>query len=153
MEDVAEQIPNEQRFSIEFEDKNAFRIMSAQFWKNNELCRVFICRSAFPSADLAGKLGSLARLFSVTSTQTDIVACSGCPVCLIQALIYSSYLTRGIQMCSRLDSLELSILMHKPSYSMFGIDFFSVLRELLVSLGCSLSKTWFIKSPCLTRVS
>ena len=51
--------------------------MSVRFWKGNELCRVFVCRSALPTADLTGELGCLARLLSVFSTQVDIVACSG----------------------------------------------------------------------------
>ena len=78
-----------------------------RFWKGNELCRVFVCRSALPSADLTGELGCLARLLSVISTRVDIIACSGDPVGLIQTLNQSSFFNRGIQTCFRFDSLDL----------------------------------------------
>ena len=83
MEDIAEQITSEHCFSFEFEKKKSFRFMSVRFWKGNELCRVFVCRTALPTADLTGELGCLTRLLSVTSTQVDIVACSGNLVGLI----------------------------------------------------------------------
>ena len=128
--------------------------MSVRFWKGNDLCHVFVCRSALPTADLTGELGCLARLPSVTSTQVDIVACSGHPVGLIQTINHSSVFSRGVQHCFRFDSLDLPPLMHKQSYSVFGkIDFFSVLRALLISLGNSQGETWTLKSPNLSRVS
>ena len=43
--------------------------------------------------------------------------------------------------------------MHKRSYSVFGrIDFFSVMRQLLVSLGGSLDEAWAVSSPELSKV-
>ena len=154
MEDIAEQVTSEQCFALEFERQKAFRFMSVRFWKGTELCRVFVCRSALPSADLTGELGCLACLLSVTSTRIDIVASSGEPAGLIQTLNQSPYFNRGIQTCFRFDSLDLPDLMHKQSYSVFGkIDFFSVLQALLVSLGNSQAETWALKSPNLSRVS
>ena len=55
----------------------AFRSMSVRFWKDKELCWLFVCRSGLPTTDLTGELCSLVRLLSVTSTGADIVACSG----------------------------------------------------------------------------
>ena len=85
MEDIAEQVIKKQCLSIEFEKRSTFRLMAARYWKGNELCQIFVCRSSLTSTDLTGELGSLARLLSVISTQVDIVACSGIPVGLIQA--------------------------------------------------------------------
>ena len=154
MEDIAEQVTNEQCFSVEFEKRKTFRFMSVKFWKGSEWCRVFVCRSALPSTYLTGELGCLARLLSVTSTRVDIVACSGDPIGLIQTLNQSSYFNRGIQTCFRFDSLDLPTLMHKLSYSVFGkIDFFSVLQALVISLGNSNAESWALKSTNLSRVS
>ena len=116
MDDVAEQVANEQRFFVEFEDKNTFKVMVVRVWKNNELCRDFICRSALPFTELAGELGSLASLLSITSIQTGIVACSGCPVNLIQTLNQSSFFIRGIKMCIRFHSLNFSTLVQKHQH-------------------------------------
>ena len=44
--------------------------------------------------------------------------------------------------------------MHKTSYSVFGhIDFFSVLKSLVISLGSSLQEDWVQRSPELVRES
>ena len=154
MEDIAEQVTNEQCFSVEFEKRKTFRFMSVRIWKGSDLCRVFVCRSALPTTNLTGELGCLARLLSVTSTRVDIVACSGDPTGLIQTLNQSSFFNRGIQTCFRFDSLDLPTLMHKLSYSVFGkIDFFSVLQALVISLGNSNAEPWALKSTNLSRVS
>ena len=153
MGDVADQIMTQQCFGIEFESKGVYCYMSARFWRGTELCRVYICRSSLPSTDLAGELGSLSRLFSVTSTRCEIVACSVCPADLIRVVDCSEFFTCGVQNCFRFESLSLQYLMHKSSYSVFGhLDFFSVLQALLVSLGGSLNEEWALRSPELSKV-
>ena len=145
---------SEQCFGLEFEDSGSSRFMSLRFWKGNELCRVTVCRSGLPSSDLTGELGSLARLLSVVSTKADIVACSGCPAGLLQAIDGMPTTIRAVQSCFRFTQLDLPHLMHKISYSVFGhIDFFSVLKGLVISLGSSLREEWVQRSPELVRVS
>ena len=154
MGDVAEQIMTQQCFGIEFENEGVYRYMSARFWKGTELCRIYICRSSLPSIDLAGEMWSLSRLLSVASTHCEIVACSGCPVDMIQVIDCSLFFTHGVQSCFRFESLDLRYLMHKSNYSVFGhIDFFSVLQALLVSLGGSLNEEWALRSPELSKVN
>ena len=155
MEDIAEQVFSAQHFSIEFEDSGTDRLMFLRYWRETKLCTIFICRSALPAADLSGELGSLSRLLSVVSTDPDIVACSGCSVDYIRTIDqhHQSY-SRGTQSCYRFESLDLQLLMHKFTYSVFGrIDMFSVLQCLLVSLGGSVTEDWVLESPELTRVS
>ena len=145
---------SEQCFGLEFEDSGSSRFMSLRFWKGHELCRVTVCRSGLPSSDLTGELGSLARLLSVVSTKADIVACSGCPAGLLQAIDGMPTTARAVQSCFRFSQLDLPHLMHKISYSVFGhIDFFSVLKGLVISLGSSLREEWVQRSPELVRVS
>ena len=154
MSEIAEHVASEQCFGLEFEDDGANRFMSLRFWKKTELCRVLICRSGLPSAELTGELGSLARLLSVVSTKVDILACSGCPLDFIRTIDEMPSSTRSMQSCYRFEHLELRRLMHKTSYSVFGhIDFFSVLRGLVISLGGALTEDWMLGSPELTRVS
>ena len=152
--DLAEQIASAQCFALEFENAGINRLMSVKFWKGDSLCRVFICRSEQPSTDLTGELGSLSRFLSVVSTKVDIVACSGCPVELIQTIDNSEYFSRAVQSCFRFELLRLHTMMHKPTYSVFGrIDFFSVLKSLIVSLGGASDEDWVLQSPDLAQVS
>ena len=154
MEDIAEHVTSSQHYSIEFEDRGANRLMSLRFWKGAKLCRVFICRSALPASELSGEFESLSRLLSVVSTGPDMVACSGCPVDFIRAIDHHSSYSYGIQSCFRFELLDLQLLMHKFTYSVFGrIDMFSVLQFLLVSLGGSTTEDWVRGTPELTRVS
>ena len=128
--------------------------MSLKFWKGESLCRVFVCRSGLPSTDLTGDLGSLSRLLSVVSTKADIVACSGCPVQLIKTIDYSDLFSRAVQSCFRFEHLRLHTMMQKPTYSVFGrIDFLSVLKFLIVSLGAATGEDWVLQSPDLAQDS
>ena len=154
MNEIAEHVASEQCFGLEFEDRGANRFMSIRFWKKTELCRVLICRIELPSTELAGELGSLARLLSVVSTKVDVVTCSGCSVEFVRTIDEMPDFTRSVQSCFRFEHLDLQCLVHKTSYSVVRhIDFFSVLRGLVISLGGALTEDWMIGSPELTRVS
>ena len=154
MHDIADHISSSQFFALEFEDEGASRFMSLRYWKCQHLRRVVICRSGLPSTDLTGELGSLARLLSVVSTKADIVACSGCPSELIRTQDELPTSSRAVQSCFRFSQLNLPKLMHKSSYSVFGhLDFFSVLRGLVISLGGSSQEDWVQRSPELAKVS
>ena len=127
--------------------------MSLPIWKGHELCRKTVCRSWLPSSELAGELGSLARLLSVVSTKEDIVACSGCPADLLRTIEEMISSTRALQGCFRFSRLDLPHIMHKISFSVFGhIDFFSVLKGLVICLGRSLREDWVQRRPELVRV-
>ena len=154
MSDIADQISTLQCFALEFENQGPNRFMSVRFWKGQYLCKVIVCRSGLPTTNLTGELGSLARLLSSISTKADIVACSGCPSELIRTIDEVPTAVRAVQSCFRFSQLNLSKLMHKSSYSVFGhIDFFSVLRGLVISLDGSANEDWVQRSPVLAKVS
>ena len=154
MSDIADQISTLQCFALEFEDKGSNRFMSVRFWKGQYLCKVIVCRSGLPTTNLTGELDSLARLLSSISTKADIVACSGCPSELIRTIDEVPTSVRAVESFFRFSQLNLSKLMHKSSYSVFGhIDFFSVLRGLVISLGGSANEDWVQRSPVLAKVS
>ena len=156
MSDIADQISTLQWqcFALEFEDQGPNRFMLVRFWKGQYLCKVIVCRSGLPTTNLTGELGSLARMLSSISTKADIVACSGCPSELIRTIDEVPTSVRAVQSCFRFSQPNLSKLMHKSSYSVFGhIDFFSVLRGLVISLGGSANKDWVQRSPVLAKVS
>ena len=123
MSELAEQIATTQCFAIDFESVGVNRLMSVKFWKGDFLCRVFVCRSGLPSTDLTGELGSISRLLSVVSTKADIVACSGCPVELIQTIDHNAFFPRAVQSCFRFEQLQLQKMMHKPTACLDGSTF------------------------------
>ena len=90
LDDIANQITTEQCLSVEFENFVSCRILSVRFWKGDNLCRVFICRSGLPFPNLNGELGYLARLLSVVSTKAGILACSGFPADFLRTVDQSS---------------------------------------------------------------
>ena len=144
MSDVADQISSLQCFALEFEDQGPNRFMSVRFWKGQYLCKVIACRSSLPTTDL----------LSAISTKADVVACSGCPADLIRIIDELPTSVRAVQSCFRFNQLNLSKLMHKKNYSVFGhIDFFSVLRGLVISLGGLTDEDWIQRSPELAKVS
>ena len=154
MTDVANQISTLQCFALEFEDQGPNRFMPVRFWKGQYLCRIVACRSGLPTTDLVGELGSMARLLSAISTKADVVACSGCPSDLIRTIDEIPTSVRAVQSCFRFNHFNLSKLMHERNYSVFGhIDFFSVLRGLVISLGGSTDEDWVQRSPVLAKVS
>ena len=153
LNDIAEQVSSQQCFSVEFETVGTNKYISVKFWKNLELCRVYVCRSSLPATDATCKLGSLARILSAVSTRPDMVACSGCLVEFAKTIDQSEYFAQGVQSCFRFEQLSLARLMNKTSYSVFDHIDFSVLQALMVSLGGSLIEDWVIRHPKLTRVS
>ena len=154
MSHLAEQITREQCFATEFEDRGPNRYMTVRYWEGQSLHRVLICRSQLPATDLTGELGSLSRLLSAVSTKADIVACSGSSVDLLRTVDYSPLFSQAVQSCFRFDQLDLPKMMHKTSYSVFDhIDFFPVLRGLVISLGGAYSEDWCQRSPELAQVN
>ena len=150
---MAEQIAATQCVGLEYERAGVNRLMSVRFWKGDSLCKVFVCRSGLPTLDLTGELGSLSRFLSVVSTKADVVACSGCPVEMICIIDRCALFSRAVQSCFRFEHLDLQTMMHKHTYSVFGrIDFFSVLKSLLVSLGSATGEDWVMQSPELAQV-
>ena len=151
MRDLAEQIATTQCFRIEFENVGLNRLMSVKFWKGDSLCRVFVCRSGLPSTDLTAELSSLSRLFSVVSTRSRHrrlfwLSCGA-------NQNHNDLFSRAVQSCFRFEHLGLETMMRKPTYSVFGrIDFFSVLKCLMVSLGAATGEDWVLQSPDLAQV-
>ena len=153
LEDISTCVLESGRFSLEFERRGHYLEMHVRFWKQETLCKVFVCRSGLFNKDIEGELGSLSRFLSAVSTEPDIVACSGCPLSFIQTVDKSPIFKHAVQFPYRFDNLKLEKLMHKKSFSVFGrIDFFSVMKQLLVSLGGSLEESWTLSTPELSKV-
>ena len=75
MDDSAEHVTSEQCFFLEFATTGIQKLMHLRFWKEDQLCRIFVGRSGLASAGITGELRSVARLLSVVSPKADIIAC------------------------------------------------------------------------------
>ena len=153
MKDFGQQALTSGCYSLEFETRARFKYAYVRYWKDNTLVKVYLCRFGRQNAPLAGEIGVSSRVLSVISAKPQIVGCSGTSPDFIQALDESGLFTHTVQSPFRFDSVCLETLMHKESFSVFErIDFFSVLRGLIVSLGGSLHLSWTLSAPELSKV-
>ena len=90
-----------------WEGQGVYMFMFLHFWKENRLCRVFLCRSRLPTTGLNGELGSLSRLPPAISTKAHIVASSRCSGDLVRTIGQSDYFCRGVQSCYRFSRFSL----------------------------------------------
>ena len=139
---------------MEVEVEGRFKFVYVRFWKEDTLVKAFLCRFGVQSPPLAGEMGALSRILSVVSTKPQLVACSGCSADFIQVFDESGIFQKTLQSPFRFESVNLQSIMHRDSYSIFQrIDFFSVLQGLIVSLGGSLTYTWTLECPELSKVT
>ena len=141
-------------FSIEFEEDGQFHYMSVRFWKESTLCKVKLSRFSKTIAAPLGYFTTLSRLLSTVSSRPDLVGCSGCPLDVFETLDHCKIFSKGILHPFRFDALNLSRLMHRQSFSVFGrLDFFAVFENLIISLGGALSSPWILETPELAKVT
>ena len=153
MKEVGQQLLTTRQFALEFETSGRFKHCYLRFWREDALVKVFLCRFGLQSPALAGEMGALSRLLSAVSPKPQLVASSGCGADFIQVADDSGVFSHTVQSPFRFESVDLEAVMHKDSYSVFKrIDFFSVLRGLLVSLGGSLTESWTLATPELSKV-
>ena len=127
--------------------------MHVRFWKKDRLCRIYLLRTGRTTGRTAAELRLLSILLAAISSETNLVCCSGATQNFIQ-LVDNSPLTRhGVQRPTTFDDIAIKRLMHRDSYSVLRIDFFSVLQYLVISLGGSLQMEWTLLTPELSKVS
>ena len=140
-------------FSVEFEEEGQFCYMHVRFWKKNTLCKVRLSRFARSTPMPIGYFTTMSRLLSFISVRPDLVACSGSPLDVFETFDSCKIFAKGLQGPFRFESLDLSRLMHRHSFSVFGrLDFFAVLEHLIISLGGALESPWIVDLPELAKV-
>ena len=141
------------QYSIEFEVPGVFLLLHVRFWKKDRLCRVYLQRTGRTTGRCAAELRLLSTLLAAISSEADLVCCSGATQNFVQLVDDSPLTTHGVQRPTTFDDIAIKRLMHRDSYSVFGlIDFFSVLHYLVISLGGSLYLEWTLLTPELVKV-
>ena len=141
-------------FGLEFEEEGQFHYLHIRFWKGNSLCKVKLSRFAKTTPVPHGYFTSTARLLSSLSSRPDLVSCSGCPLDAFETFDNCEIFAKGVAYPFRFETLDLSRLMHKQSFSVFGrLDFFAVLEHLVISLSGTLSLPWILDTPELAKVN
>ena len=153
LDDLGQYIVAEGQFAVEFELRGLFLFMHLRFWCDNQLCRVVLKRTGRTVGQTQAEKHLFPSLLGAISARPNPVCASGCSLEFVQELDESPLFTFGVQSFKRFDEVSLAKLMHKDSYSVFGrIDFFSVLKYLIVSLGGSLDMECVLLAPELSRV-
>ena len=135
IEDLGTQINSSGEYAVEFVTDGIFLLSFVRFWHGDQLCRVFLKRTGWVQSQSQAEVCLISYIMGVISTKPRLVNCTGSSACTVQLIDQSPYSPCGVQSTPRFEDLNLSTLMHKKSQSVFGrIDFFSVLRYLVISL-------------------
>ena len=153
MSDIATHVNLNREYAVEFAVDGVFLLIFIRFWRVDELCRVFIKRTSRLQGLTSAEMCLLSYLMGTLSTTPKLICATGCSARTVQLLDHSPYASFSIQSPPRFEELNLPNLMHKKCSSVFGkIDFFSVLRYLIISLGGCLELDWVLLSPELSKV-
>ena len=140
-------------YSLEFVKQGVFLLVFIRFWRNGELCRVYLKRTGRVLSQSSAELSLISHVMAALSTSPNLVCCSGSTLETIQLVDNSPYSKYGLQRPLRFEDFSIARLMHRESYSVFGrIDFHSVLRYLIVFLGGCLDCDWTLMTPVLAKV-
>ena len=133
--DVAAQISANGEYAVEFASDGVFMLAFVRFWREDELCRVFLKRTGRLHGQTDAEICLNAYIRAAISTPPRLISCTGCSVRTIQLMDLSPYSSFSVQSPPRFEEPSLPQLMHRKSQSVFGrVDFFSTLRYLVVSL-------------------
>ena len=153
LDDLGHYIVAEGQFAVEFELKGLFLFLHLRFWRDNQLCRVVLKRTGRTVGKFQAEKHLFFSLLGAISARPNPVCASGCSLEFVQELDEGPLFTFGVQSFKRFDEVSLAKMMHKDSYSVFGrIDFFSVLKYLVVSLGGSLDMECVLLAHELSKV-
>ena len=139
--------------AVEFAIDGVFLLGFIRFWRADQLCRVFFKRTSRLQGPTSAEVCLLSYLMGAFSPKPNLISCTGCSARTVQLLDQSPYGNFSIQSPPRFEELKLSQLLHKKNNSVFGwIDFFSVVKYLVVSLGGCIELDWVLLSPELSKV-
>ena len=130
VEDIATHNIADGCYALEFERQGRFLLMYIRFWKDKQLCRVFLQLTGRSVIPTSYEVSLISHLLGAIPTQTSPVSVNECSEDLVTKLDQSqSHLFKfGISYSIRFEEFSINQLMHKHCYSVFGrIDFFSVL--------------------------
>ena len=152
--DIAKHVNSNQEYAVEFGVEGVLLLVFIQSWRNDQLCRVFLKRTSRLQGQTSAEICLKSYFKGVLSTSPSLRSCTGCSARFIQFIDQSPCSDFGVQSPPRFDDLhDLQQLMHKKTSSVFGrIDFFSVLKYLIISLGGCLELDWVLLSPELFKV-
>ena len=154
--DIATHVNLNGEYAVEFATDGVFLLIFIQFWRTDELCRVFLKRTSRLQGQTSAEMCLISYLMGVSYsylTTPNLICSTGCSARSIQLIDQRPYSKFSVQSPPRFEELNLPQLMHKKSSSVFGkIDFFSVLRYLVISFGGCLELDWVQLSPELSKV-
>ena len=151
--DVGTHVVAASEYSLEFAQDGVFVLVFIRYWRDDQLCRVFLKRTGRLLCLNQAEIRLVSFVMGVFSTKPHLVSCTGSTLNTVIMLDQCPYSTYGVQSPPRFEELSIKSLMHKKGYSVFGkIDFFSVLQFIVVGLGNSLDLDWVLLSPELSKV-
>ena len=153
MNDIGSHVVAASEYSLEFAQEGVFLLVFIRYWRDDQLCRVFLKRTGRLLGLTQADVRLVSNVMGVFSTKPHLVSCTGTTHRTIVLLDQCPYAAYGIQSPPRFEELSQKTIMHKKGYSVFGkIDFFSVVQFVIVCLGGCLDQDWMLVSPELSKV-
>ena len=154
LEDLANHVLSSGFYALEFEQKGPMLFLHLRFWREGQLCRVLIRRTGRTVGQTSAECCLLSYLLAAISPRASPVCFSGCTQSLVQLIYECPLFSMAVQSRKRFEEISLEKVMHKKSYSVFGrIDFYAVIKYIVICLGGSLDLEWILVTPELARVS
>ena len=127
--------------------------MYIRFWKDKQLCRVFLLRSGSSVEHTSSEVCLFSYLLGAILSQTSPVSVNACTGEPVPKLSQNKLFKIGVSNSIRFLQFAITQLMLIRSYSVFGqIDFFSILHFLIVTPGGSLELDCILTTLELEKV-
>ena len=153
VKDIGHHIVANNEYSLEFACDGTFLLVFVRFWMDDKMFRVFLKRTGRAHSQTQAEIALTSHVMGAISTGPEINSVTGCTSNTVQLLDDSPYGQYSVQNAPRFEDLQLRLLMHKKSFSVFGhIVFFGVLHHLIGSLWLCLELEWVMPSLELSKV-
>ena len=153
MTDIGTHVNANNEYAVEFGIDEVFLLGFNRFWRFDQLFRVFLKRTFRLQGPTSAEVCLLSYFMGAFSPKPNLISCTGCSARTVQLLDQSPYGNFSIQSPPRFQELNLPQVLHKKNNSVFGrIDFFVVVKYLVVSLGGCIELDWVLLSPELSKL-
>ena len=105
--DVTAQINANGEYAVEFASDGVFMLAFVRFWRQDELCRVFLKRTGRLQAQTDAEICLLAVIMAAMSTTPKLISCTGCSVRTVQLMDLSPYSSFYVKSPPRFEELSL----------------------------------------------
>ena len=151
--DIGTYVAVTSEYALQLANDGVLLMVFIRFWRDDQLYRFFLERTCHVQDQTRAEVCLISHIMGAISTTPSLVSRTGSTPQRVSFLDRCQLTKHGLQIPPRFDEFILPSIMHKRSYNVFErIDFFSVIRFMIVSLGDTLKLERVLLSPELCEV-